>query len=66
MTQRAQAARTPHDAMVSGAGFGETIRAINGGLECNGAGEAQRTARINLYTNFAGILGVPTGGNLGC
>lgn len=66
MTQRAQAARTPHDSMVSGAGFGETIRAINGGLECNGAGAAQRQSRINLYTNFVNILGAPTGNNLGC
>ncbi len=66
MTQRAQAARTPHDAVVQGAGFGETIRAINGGLECNGAGEAQRTTRINLYRTFTGILGVPPGDNLGC
>ena len=55
-TQRGQAARTPHDAMISGAGFGETIRAINGGLECNGAGEAQRQNRINLYINFSNIL----------
>ena len=66
MTQRAQAARTPHDAMVQGAGFGETIRAINGGLECNGAGEAQRNARIGLYRTFTGVLGVPPGDNLGC
>ena len=66
MTQRAQAARTPHDAMVSGAGFGETIRAINGGLECNGNGAPQRTTRIQLYTQFTRILGVPTGNNLGC
>ena len=66
MTQSAQAARTSHDAMVQGAGFGETIRAINGGLECNGAGETQRNTRINLYREFTGILGVPTGDNLGC
>ena len=66
MTQRAQAARTPHDAMVSGAGFGETIRAINGGLECNGNGAPQRNTRINLYREFTNILGVPTGNNLGC
>ena len=66
MTQRAQAAQTPHDAMVRGAGFGETIRAINGGLECNGNGAPQRNTRIDLYRNFTGILGVPTGDNLGC
>jgi predicted chitinase len=66
MTQRARAAQTSHDAMVNGVGFGETIRAINGGLECNGAGEAQRNSRINLYRNFTSILGVPVGNNLGC
>ena len=66
MTQRAQAAQTPHDAMVSGAGFGETIRAINGGLECNGNGAPQRNTRIQLYRQFTGILSVPTGNNLGC
>nr|WP_255449302.1 glycoside hydrolase family 19 protein [Deinococcus arboris] len=67
MTQRAQAARTPHDAMVSGAGFGETIRAINGGIECNGGpGREGMLNRGRYYTDFAGRLGVPTGNNLTC
>jgi predicted chitinase len=68
MTQRAQAARTPHDAMVQGAGFGETIRAINGGIECNasGLGNQQMRARVDKYLEFTRLLGVPAGNNLTC
>jgi predicted chitinase len=68
MTQRAQAARTPHDAMVQGAGFGETIRAINGGIECNasGLGNQQMRARVDKYLEFTRLLGVPAGDNLTC
>jgi predicted chitinase len=57
---------TSHDAMVNGAGFGATIRAINGGLECNGNNPDEMQDRINLYTQFAGVLGVDPGGNLSC
>ncbi|MEO3978584.1 glycoside hydrolase family 19 protein [Streptomyces sp. CAU 1734] len=57
---------TGHDAMVSGAGFGQSIRSINGALECNGGNPAQVQSRINRYTNFTRILGVPTGANLSC
>lgn len=35
-TQNGPGTMTPHNAMVNGAGFGETIRSINGSLECNG------------------------------
>jgi predicted chitinase len=68
MTQRAAAPRTPHDAMVSGAGFGETIRAINGGIECNasGLGNQQMQARVAKYRQFTQLLGVPPGNNLTC
>jgi predicted chitinase len=65
-TQSGPGTMTPHDAMVNGRGFGETIRSINGSLECNGGNPAQVQSRIDLYTRFAGILGVPTGGNLSC
>jgi predicted chitinase len=57
---------TPHDAMVRNRGFGETIRSINGDLECNGKNPGQRQDRINLYKRFAGILGTSAGGNLSC
>ncbi|MEU5974716.1 glycoside hydrolase family 19 protein [Streptomyces sp. NPDC047315] len=57
---------TAHDAMVSGAGFAQTIRAINGALECDGGHPAQVQSRVNRYKNFTQILGVPTGSNLSC
>ncbi|MEU4693791.1 glycoside hydrolase family 19 protein [Actinoplanes sp. NPDC023714] len=66
MTQRGPGTMTPHDAMVNGRGFGETIRSINGSLECNGGNPAQVQSRINAYNRFAGILGVSPGGNLSC
>jgi hypothetical protein len=53
--------------MVNGAGFGETIRSINGALECNGGNSAQVQSRINAYNNFIGILGTTAGpGNISC
>ncbi|MCO5554569.1 hypothetical protein L7F22_008099 [Adiantum nelumboides] len=64
MTQRSP---TCHDAMVNGQGFGATINAINGGIECgSGANQAQQQARINLYTSFCSLLGVDPGDNLTC
>ncbi len=66
MTQNGPGTMTPHNAMVNGAGFGETIRSINGSIECNGKNPAQVQSRINSYQNSASILGVPTGGNLSC
>lgn len=66
MTQRGPGTMTPHDAMVNGRGFGETIRSINGSLECNGGNPAQVQSRVNAYNRFAGILGVSPGGNLYC
>lgn len=64
MTQQSP---TCHDAMVNGQGFGATIQAINGGLECgSGANVAEQQDRINLYTSFCSILGVDPGSNLSC
>lgn len=57
---------TPHNAMVNSRGFGETIRSINGDLECNGKNPDERQDRINLYQKFAGVLGTSAGGNLSC
>ncbi|RSM64865.1 chitinase [Kibdelosporangium aridum] len=65
-TQNGPGTMTPHNAMVNGAGFGETIRSINGSLECNGRNPAQVQSRVNNYTRFVGILGVPAGNNLYC
>ncbi|AVT35788.1 glycoside hydrolase family 19 protein [Plantactinospora sp. BB1] len=66
MTQNGPGRMTAHNAMVTGAGFGETIRSINGSIECNGGNPAQVQSRINRYQQFVGILGVPAGANLSC
>ncbi|GAB3153507.1 hypothetical protein GCM10027258_56100 [Amycolatopsis stemonae] len=65
-TQTGPGTMTPHDAMVNQRGFGETIRSINGSIECNGGNPAQVQSRIDKYTQITGILGVPTGDNLSC
>ncbi|WP_328913855.1 MULTISPECIES: glycoside hydrolase family 19 protein [unclassified Streptomyces] len=65
-TQSGPGTMTPHNAMVNGAGFGETIRSINGSIECNGGNPAQVQSRINAYQSFVSLLGVPAGNNLSC
>ncbi|GHJ98738.1 hypothetical protein SY2F82_05360 [Streptomyces sp. Y2F8-2] len=65
-TQSGPGTMTPHQAMVSGAGFGETIRSINGAVECNGRNPAEMQDRINLYRQFAQILGVTPGDRVTC
>ncbi len=65
-TQSGPGTMTPHDAMANQRGFGETIRSINGSLECNGRNPAQVQSRINAYQNFVGILGTTAGDNLSC
>ncbi|XP_027342817.1 endochitinase PR4-like [Abrus precatorius] len=47
-------------------GFGATIRAINGQLECDGANPTTVQARVNYYTDYCRQLGVATGDNLTC
>lgn len=64
MTQQSP---TCHDAMVNGQGFGATINAINGGLECgSSADQAEQQDRITRYQSFCSILGVDPGNNLTC
>jgi predicted chitinase len=65
-TQTGPGRMTPHNAMVNGAGFGETIRSINGSLECNGRNPAQVQSRVDSYQRFVQILGTGAGGNLSC
>ncbi|MGW0480397.1 glycoside hydrolase family 19 protein [Nonomuraea sp. NPDC003214] len=65
-TQNGPGTMTPHNAMVNGHGFGETIRSINGALECGGRNPAQVQSRVNNYQRFTQILGTTTGGNLTC
>jgi predicted chitinase len=58
-----------HDAIRT-SGFGMTINIINGGIECHSMGQGQQTPeaqdRIQLYQQYAGMLGVSPGDNLYC
>jgi predicted chitinase len=65
-TQAAGAAGSSHEAMVNGRGFGETIRAFNGVLECDGHNPAQVQDRVNAYLRITALLGVAPGKNLSC
>ncbi|MFJ7276605.1 chitinase [Kitasatospora sp. NPDC098663] len=66
-SQKGAGTMTAHDAIVNGKGFGETIRSINGDLECNGKNPDERNDRINLYKKFVGVLGTDVGGgNISC
>jgi predicted chitinase len=69
MTQTSGTSHTPHAAIASD-GFGETIRIINGGIECNGPTDPQVQANVadrkNHYLKFIAILGVSVGGPIDC
>lgn len=54
-----------HAAMVNGHGFGETIRIINGGIEC-GTGHGGPASRLGFFQRYAEMLGVTVGNNTGC
>ena len=55
-----------HSIIVSGKGFGETIRAINGALECDGGNPATVNARVEYFKEYCNQLGVAPGDNLYC
>ncbi|SMF04512.1 Uncharacterized protein containing chitin-binding domain type 3 [Cellulosimicrobium cellulans J34] len=65
-TQSGAGTMSGHQAIVSGAGFGESIRSINGSIECNGGNPAQVQSRVTAFQHFAQILGTTTGANLYC
>lgn len=65
-TQAAGTAGTSHDAMVGDRGFGETIRAFNGVLECDGGNPGQVQSRVSAYLRITALLGVTPGKNLSC
>jgi predicted chitinase len=65
-TQNGPGTMTAHAAIVNDRGFGETIRSINGSIECNGGNPAQVQSRIDTYLRFTSALGVDPGGNLRC
>ena len=54
-----------HSLIISGRGFGATIRAINGG-ECGGGSPTAVNARVGYYTQYCDQLGVSPGDNLSC
>ncbi len=66
MTRSGPNTQTAHSAILSGQGFGGTIRSINGALECDGRNPATVANRVNAYLRFAQILGVSPGPNLSC
>jgi predicted chitinase len=66
MTQNGPGTMTPHNAMVGSRGFGQTIRSINGSLECDGKNPGAVQSRVSKYQQFTGIIGVAQGGNLYC
>lgn len=65
-TQNGPGTMTSHDAMVGGAGFGETIRSLNGALECDGGNPGSVAARVAGYERITGILDVVPGSRLSC
>ncbi len=65
-TQSGAGSMSGHQAIVSGAGFGESIRSINGSIECNGGNPAQVQSRVAAFQQFAQVLGTTTGANLYC
>lgn len=66
MTQRGAGSTTPHSAITSGSGFGETIRSINGDVECNGKSPEGVSSRVDFYQRFCQLLGVAPGDKLTC
>ncbi|KAH9607989.1 hypothetical protein KSS87_016738 [Heliosperma pusillum] len=54
-----------HSLIISGQGFGATIKAINGG-ECNGGNTAQVNSRVGFFKQYCDQLGVSPGDNLTC
>lgn len=65
-TQPGEGSMTCHEAIVGGHGFAETIRAINGPLECEGGNPRQVASRVALFRRCAEILGTTPGDNLAC
>lgn len=65
MTQSGAGNQTPHNGILN-SGFGETIRSINGSLECGGRNPGQVQSRIDRYRRFCDLLGVSYGANLSC
>ena len=61
-----QPLKSPHTQIVTGEGFGATIRTVNGPLECDGGNPAAVQNRVDAYNYFCQQLGIDPGGNQGC
>jgi hypothetical protein len=66
MTQNGPFTKSSHAGIIDDQSFGETIKSINGSLECpsvagNSNNLAQRDHRIQLFNSFVGILGTTAG-----
>lgn len=66
MNQTGAGTMTAHNAMVQNKGFGETIRTINGSIECNGGNAAQVQDRVDRYKKITKMMDVEPGSNLSC
>jgi predicted chitinase len=66
MTQVGPHSMTPNHAMRNSLGFGHTVRAINGALECDGKQPAKVQSRIDRYNMMTQTLGVTAGSTAGC
>lgn len=70
MTQPGPGRMTAHQAMLGSAGFGETVRSINGVLECDKPGNpvAERllARRAEFFRRAAALMDVTPDGPLGC
>ncbi|GLJ22830.1 hypothetical protein SUGI_0430290 [Cryptomeria japonica] len=53
-------------AITSGKGFGATIQAVSGAIECTGRSPDIVNTRIKYYKNYCLKLGVDPGSNLSC
>jgi hypothetical protein len=69
MTNPGPNVRTAHAGITcsdSWCGFGQTIRSINGSLECDGRNPGAVESRVSKYRQFCDLLGVSYGNNLYC
>lgn len=66
MTQEGAGYYTPHAGIVDGHGFGQTIRSINGGQECNANWGSAGQQRVQFYQEICNLLGVSYGSGLTC
>jgi chitodextrinase len=66
MTQKGPGTMTPHEAIVNKRGFGETIRSINGAIECR-PGVPQVAVRVGYFRSFVAELQTDVGeGRIDC